>query len=51
MYSVMYIIISLSKYFDIDFIENGDLSWKVSLTSLTDLYINEFSGYPKKYST
>ena len=33
----IYILISLSKYyFDIDFIENADLSWKVSLTSLTE---------------
>ena len=43
--------LSLSKYFDIDFVENADLSWKVSLTSLTDVYINKFSGYLKKYST
>ena len=43
--------LSLSKYLEIHFIENADLSWNVSLTSLTNVYINEFSGYPKKYST
>ena len=43
--------LSLSKYLEIYFTENADLSWKVSLASLTNVYINEFSGYPKKYST
>ena len=38
--------LSLSKYLEIYFTENGDLSWKVSLASLTNVYINEFSGYP-----
>ena len=48
----MYIyFLPLSKYFNIDFIKNVDLSWKVSLTSLTDVYINKFYGYLKKYST
>ena len=43
--------LSLSKYLEKHYIENADLSWKVSLTSSTNVYINEFSGYPKKCST